>query len=192
VIRRDRKTTRELGMANTLFDLTGKVALITGGGSGLGNAIARGMAEAGATVILNGRRRDKLEEAVTVLRGAGLAAGLAAFDVIDSAAVNSEVANAVSEHGPIDILVNNAGMQHRKPIEQFTDAEWQKMMDTNLNSAFYVSRALIPSMKERRSGKIINICSLLSFISRPTIVPYAATKGGLAMFTKGLAVELAL
>src|SRR6185369_14765793 len=94
-------------------------------------------------------------------------------------------------HGPIDILVNNAGMQHRKAIELFTDEEWQKMMDTNLNSAFYVARAVIPSMKARRAGKIINICSLLSFISRPTIVPYAATKGGLAMFTKGLAVELA-
>ena len=178
-------------MANTLFDLTGKVALITGGGSGLGNAIGRGLAEAGATVILNGRRRDKLEEAVKVLHDAGLKAGLAAFDVTDSSAVNPGIAKAVSEHGAIDILVNNAGMQHRKPIEQFTDAEWQKMMDTNLNSAFYVSRAVIPAMKERRSGKIINICSLLSFISRPTIVPYAATKGGLAMFTKGVAVELA-
>ena len=91
----------------------------------------------------------------------------------------------------MDILVNNAGMQHRQPIEDFTDSEWQRMMDTNLNSAFYVARAVIPSMKARRSGKIINICSVLSFVSRPSIVPYAVTKGGLAMFTKGLAVELA-
>jgi gluconate 5-dehydrogenase len=178
-------------MANKLFDLTGKVALVTGGGSGLGNAIGRGLADAGATVILNGRRRDKLDEAVAVFSAAGLKAGAAAFDVTDSNGVNAGIAEAVAAHGPIDILVNNAGMQHRKSIELFSDAEWQKMMDTNLNSAFFVSRAVIPSMKERRSGKIINICSLLSFISRPSIVPYAATKGGLAMFTKGLAVELA-
>ena len=178
-------------MGNKLFDLTGKVALVTGGGSGLGNAIARGLAEAGATVVLNGRRRDKLEEAVAVLRNAGLRAGLAAFDVTDSAAVNAGVAATVAEHGAIDVLVNNAGMQHRQPIEDFSDADWLKLMDTNLNSAFYVARAVIPAMKARRSGKIINICSLLSFIARPTIVPYAASKGGLAMFTKGVAVELA-
>ena len=178
-------------MSANLFDLTGKIALITGGGSGLGNAIAHGLAGAGANVILNGRRRDKLEEAVRALRAKGLNGGLAAFDVTDSAAVNAGVAAAVAECGPIDILVNNAGMQHRQPIEDFTDSEWKRMMDTNLNSAFYVARAVIPSMKSRRSGKIINICSVLSFVSRPTIVPYAVTKGGLAMFTKGLAVELA-
>jgi gluconate 5-dehydrogenase len=178
-------------MASKLFDLTGKVALVTGGGSGLGNAIARGMAEAGATVVLNGRRRDKLEEAVAVLREAGLQAGLAAFDVTDSAAVNTGVAATVAAHGAIDVLVNNAGMQHRQPIEEFSDADWLKLMNTNLNSAFFVARAVIPAMKKRRSGKIVNICSVLSFISRPSIVPYATSKGGLAMFTKGAAVELA-
>lgn len=178
-------------MANKLFDLTGKVALVTGGGSGLGNAIARGLAEAGATVVLNGRRRDKLEEAVAVLRQAGLRAGLAAFDVTDSSAVNAGVAATVAEHGAIDVLVNNAGMQHRQPIEDFSDADWLKLMNTNVNSAFFAARAVIPAMKARRSGKIINICSVLSFISRPSIVPYATSKGGLAMFTKGVAVELA-
>jgi gluconate 5-dehydrogenase len=178
-------------MASKLFDLTGKVALVTGGGSGLGYAIARGLAEAGASVVLNGRRRDKLEEAVAVLRDAGLRAGLAAFDVTDSAAVNTGVAATVAAHGAIDVLVNNAGMQHRQPIEEFSDADWLKLMNTNLNSAFFVARAVIPAMKKRRSGKIVNICSVLSFISRPSIVPYAASKGGLAMFTKGVAVELA-
>ncbi len=178
-------------MASKLFDLAGKVALVTGGGSGLGHAIARGLAESGATVILNGRRRDKLEEAVAGLRQSGLRAGLSAFDVTDSTAVNAGIAAAAAEHGAIDVLVNNAGMQHRQPIEEFSDAEWHKLMDTNLNAAFYVSRAVIPAMKARRAGKIINICSVLSFISRPTIVPYATSKGGLAMFTKGMAVELA-
>jgi len=178
-------------VARNRFDLTGKVALVTGGGSGLGHAIAKGLAESGALVILNGRRRDRLEAAAADFAAAGLKAGVAPFDVIDSAAVNAGIAAATATYGEIGILVNNAGMQHRQPIEQFTDAEWLRMIDTNLNSAFYVSRAVIPSMKARRGGKIINICSLLSFISRPTIVPYAATKGGLAMFTKGLAVELA-
>ena len=178
-------------MASKLFDLTGKVALITGGGSGLGNAIARGLAEAGATVILNGRRRDKLEEAAAALRQAGLRAGFSAFDVTDSTAVNAGIAATAVEHGAIDILVNNAGMQHRQPIEDFSDADWLKVMNTNANSAFYASRAVIPAMKARRSGKIINICSVTSFISRPNIVPYATSKGGLAMFTKGVAVEVA-
>lgn len=178
-------------MATRLFDLNGKVALITGGGSGLGNAIARGLAEAGATVVLNGRRREKLEEAVAALRQAGFTAGLATFDVTDSVAVNAGVATTVAEFGAIDVLVNNAGMQHRQPIEDFTDADWLTLMNTNVNSAFYVARAIIPAMKARRSGKIINICSVLSFISRPSIVPYATSKGALAMFTKGVAVELA-
>ena len=178
-------------MSDKLFDLTGKVALVTGGGSGLGNAIALGLAEAGATVVLNGRRREKLEEAVAVLRRAGHRAGLAAFDVADSSAVSAGVAATIAEHGAIDVLVNNAGMQHRQPIEEFSDADWLKLMNTNLNSAFFVARAVIPAMKSRRSGKIINICSINSFISRPTIVPYATSKGGLAMFTKGAAVELA-
>ncbi|MEO6565870.1 MAG: SDR family oxidoreductase [Casimicrobiaceae bacterium] len=178
-------------MGSKLFDLTGKTALITGGGSGLGLAIARGLAEAGATAILNGRRRDKLEEAVAMLKAEGLRAGLAAFDVTDSSAVNAGVAEAVATHGTIDILVNNAGMQQRQPIEDFSDADWQRLLNTNLNAPFYVSRAVIPAMKAQHSGKIINICSVLSFISRPTIVPYATSKGGLAMFTKGTAVELA-
>src|SRR5579862_2092493 len=117
-------------MATRLFDLTGKVALITGGGSGLGYSIARGLAESGATVILNGRRRDRLDESAAALRNAGLKAGCAAFDVIDSSAVNAGIAAAVAEHGAIDVLVNNAGMQHRQPIEQFSDAEGSKMMDT--------------------------------------------------------------
>jgi gluconate 5-dehydrogenase len=178
-------------MATNRFDLSGMTALVTGGGSGLGHAMARGLAEAGARVLLNGRRKDKLEAAAAAFARDGLSAGIAPFDVTDSGAVTAGIADASATYGPIDILVNNAGMQLRKPIEQWTDDEWLRMMDTNLNSAFYASRAVIPSMKARRAGKIVNICSLLSFIARPTIVPYGATKGGLAMLTKGLAVELA-
>jgi len=121
-------------MASTLFDLTGKNALITGGGSGLGYAIARGLAEAGATVVLNGRRRDKLEEAAAALRADGLQAGIAVFDVADSSAVNAGVAEAATTLGPIDILVNNAGMQHRQPIEDFSDEDWLRLLNTNLNA----------------------------------------------------------
>src|SRR3954468_15495977 len=109
-------------MANALFDLSGKVALVTGGGSGLGHAMARGLAEAGATVILNGRGRDKLEQAAGEFRDAALRAGLAAFDVTDSAQVNDGIGRAMAEHGAIDIVINNAGMQHRQPIEDFSDA----------------------------------------------------------------------
>ena len=176
---------------NALFDLSGKTALVTGGGSGLGHAIARGLAEAGAKVIVNGRGRDKLAHAANELIKGGLRAGTAAFDVTDSAAVNAGVTALLSEHGAVDILVNNAGIQQRQPIEDFSDEDWMRVMNTNINAAFFVSRALIPQMKTRSSGKIINICSVLSFISRPSIVPYATSKGGLAMFTKGLAVELA-
>ena len=107
-----------------LFDLSGKVALITGGGSGLGYAMARGLAEAGATVILNGRSRDKLEQASAVFRDAGLRAGIAPFDVTDSARSTTAWPRVLAEHGAIDILINNAGMQHRQPIENFTDDEW--------------------------------------------------------------------
>lgn len=178
-------------MASTLFDLSGKVALVTGGGSGLGHAMATGLAEAGATVVLNGRRRDTLDRAVDALRGRGLKAGAADFDVTDSSAVDAGVARVAAEFGPVDILINNVGMQHRKPIEEFTDEEWRKVLATNLDSPFFVTRAVIPAMKARRSGKIINICSLMSLIARPTIVPYTASKGGLAMFTRGCAIELA-
>jgi gluconate 5-dehydrogenase len=142
-------------------------------------------------VILNGRRRGKLQDAVDALRQAGFHADLTAFDVTDSSAVNAGVAATIAEHGAIDVLINNAGMQHRQPIEDFSDEDWLKVMNTNVNSAFFAARAVIPAMKARRSGKIINICSVLSFISRPSIVPYATSKGGLAMFTKGVAVELA-
>lgn len=173
------------------FDLDGRIALVTGGGSGLGLAMARGLAEAGATVVLNGRSTDKLEGAKQKLRAAGLAAEFAAFDVADSAQAGAGVAAVLERFGAIDILVNNAGVQHRAPIDEFTDADWQRVLATNLDAPFYMARAVIPQMKARKNGKIINICSLASSLARPTTVPYQVSKGGIAMLTRGLAVELA-
>jgi gluconate 5-dehydrogenase len=173
------------------FDLSGRSALVTGGGSGLGFAIAQGLAEAGALVVLNGRTAARVEAAAAQLRGLGLRAETAVFDVADPAAVRQGVDALLARRAPIDILVNNAGIQHRTPIDEFTDADWQRVMATNLDAPFYMARALIPQMKARRSGKIINICSLASTLARPTTVPYQVSKGGIAMLTRGLVVELA-
>ncbi|HEX7438942.1 MAG TPA: glucose 1-dehydrogenase [Caldimonas sp.] len=173
------------------FDLSGRVALVTGGGSGLGLAIAKGLAEAGALVVLNGRTAAKLEEASVGFRSRGLRAETALFDVADSVQVNRGVAALLARVETIDILVNNAGIQHRMPIDELRDADWQRLMATNLDAPFFMARALIPQMKARKSGKIINICSLASSLARPTTVPYQVSKGGLAMLTRGLAVELA-
>ena len=173
------------------FDLTGTSALITGAGSGLGFAIARGLARAGARVTLNGRNRDKLATAAEALAREDIDARIAPFDVTDGAAVAAGVAGAERALGPIDILVNNAGMNQRKPLEDFAPGEWRALMAANLDGPFLVTRALLPSMKARRRGKIINVCSLASDIGRPNIVPYAASKGALRMLTRALAVELA-
>ena len=172
------------------FDLAGRRALVTGGGSGLGLAIARGLAEAGASVVINGRNRARLDAAAEALRREGLGVDVAAFDVTRSDDVSSSVA-ALERERPIDILVNNAAVNRRAPLETFTDDEWRSLMAANVDGAFFVARAVIPGMKERRRGKIINLCSLASDIGRPNIVPYATSKGGVRMLTRALAVELA-
>ena len=173
------------------FDLSGRRALVTGGGSGLGFAIARGLARAGASVVLNGRKPDTLAAAAQTLRSEGASVEIAAFDVADADAVRAGVADVQSRLGAIDILVNNAGIQHRAPIVDFSDADWRRLMATNLDAPFYMARAVIPAMQARRAGKIINIASLASSLARPTTVPYQVSKGGIAMLTRGLAVELA-
>ena len=177
--------------AATPFGLSGRRALVTGGGSGLGFAIARGLARAGAMVVVNGRNRDTLAAAVETLRGEGLEADPAAFDVADPDAVRAGVADVQSRLGSVDILVNNAGIQHRAPIVDFADADWRRLMATNLDAPFYMARAVIPAMQAQQAGKIINIASLMSSLARPTTVPYQVSKGGIAMLTRGLAVELA-
>jgi len=173
------------------FDLSGTRALVTGGGSGLGLAIARGLGRAGAHVVLNGRNRAKLAGAAEGLAAEGIVTAEAPFDVTDATAVAAGIASVEERVGPIDILVNNAAMNQRKPLEQFTPEEWRALMAANLDGPFLVTRALLPAMKARRRGKIVNVCSLAADLGRPHIVPYAASKGALRMLTRALAVELA-
>ena len=173
------------------FDLSGRLALVTGSGSGLGLAIARGLARAGAAVVLNGRRRDRLDAAAATLAAEGCTVRVSAFDVTDAGAVGAAVAALASDAGPIDILVNNAATNLRKPFDDFAADEWRSLLAANLDGPFHVTRAVLPAMKARRRGKIVNICSLASDLGRPNIAAYAASKGGLKMLTRALAVELA-
>jgi gluconate 5-dehydrogenase len=174
-----------------LFDLTGRLALVTGSSQSIGLAIARGLAEAGARVVLNGRSAAKLETAAAALAADGLTVSTSVFDVTDQPAVARAVDAVERDVGPIDILVNNAGIQRRSPFEQFPIETWHEIVGANLDSAFYVTQAVGRHMLPRKRGKIINICSVASDLGRATIVPYAATKGGLRMMTKGLCAEWA-
>ncbi len=173
------------------FDLSGRRALVTGSGGGLGFAIAQGLARAGAEVVLNGRNRDKLDAARQSLRDDGLTAHAMLFDVTEAAAVEAAIAHIEQDIGPLDIVVNNAAVNRRQPLADVSDTQWRELMAANLDAPFFVARAVIPGMKARRRGKIVNICSLASDIGRPNIVPYATSKGGLKMLTRALAVELA-
>jgi gluconate 5-dehydrogenase len=173
------------------FDLSDRLAVVTGGGSGLGFAIARGLAQAGARVVINGRTRARLDQAAAQLVAQDLPVSAIAFDVTDEAAVSAGMSKVERTLGPVDILVNNAAVNNRKPFDQYTLAEWRALQDANFDGPFLVTRTVVPGMKTRRCGKIINICSLASDIGRPNIVAYAASKGGLKMMTRALAVELA-
>ena len=175
----------------SLFSLKGKRALVTGSNGGLGFVIAQGLAMAGAELILNGRNQEKLNKAVASLREKSYPTHGFAFDVSKSSQIDPAVEKIESEIGPIDILVNNAGVHQRMPLEEMTDEAWQQVLEIDLSSAFYVSRSVVSKMKARRSGKIINICSLMSEVHRPTIANYSAAKGGLKMLTRALAVEFA-
>jgi gluconate 5-dehydrogenase len=178
-------------MSPALFDLTGRVALVTGAYRGLGFGIARGLAEAGATVILNGRKPDELGLAAKALTDSGLKADIAVFDITDRAAIKATVEAAIAKHGTIDILVNNAGIQRRGPLVDFPQKEWDEIIAANLTAPFVVSQAVLPGMIAKKRGKIIHIASLMSELARPTVVPYTAAKGGVRQLTRGMAVELA-
>jgi len=173
------------------FDLSGKIALVTGAYRGLGFAIAQGLARAGATVVLNGRKPEEVAAAAKKLTDAGLNAGTSLFDVTDGPAVRAAVAGIEALHGRLDILVNNAGIQRRSPLVEFTQKDWDDIITTNLTAPFLVSQAALPGMIARGSGKIIHIASLMSELGRPTVVPYTAAKGGVRQLTRGMAVELA-
>lgn len=174
-----------------LFSLTGRRALITGSSMGIGFALARGLAEAGATVVLNARNAERLAEAAEVLRGEGLAVETLVFDVTDVAAVRAAVDGFEAERGVIDILVNNAGMQHRTPLEDFPPEMFDRLMVTNVNSAFYVGQACARHMIGRGAGRIVNIASVQTLQARPGIAPYTASKGAIANLTKGMATDWA-
>jgi gluconate 5-dehydrogenase len=174
-----------------LFDLTGKRALITGSGQGIGLALAGALGRAGATVVLNGRHPDKLEHAAKGLRDHDIIVELAPFDVTDQEAVMAGVTRIESEFGAIDALVNNAGIQRRSPLEAFPVETWRELMRTNLDSVFFVSQAVARHMIARKRGKIINVCSVQSELGRPSIAPYAASKGAVKMLTKGMCADWA-
>jgi gluconate 5-dehydrogenase len=174
-----------------LFDLTGRIALITGSSRGLGYAMAQGLAEAGATVILNGQNAENLATAAAEFTAQGFTAHTSQFNVTDSAQVKAEVARITAEIGAIDILINNAGINFRQPFAEYDEDQWRHVIDVNLNGVFYVSKAVVPSMIERKSGKIIHIASLMSDSSRKTISAYTASKGAVKQLTKAMATELA-
>ncbi len=178
-------------MSLSLFDLNGRTALVTGSSRGLGRAIAEGMAKAGARLVVNGTDPARVETAVGELRAAGFAAEGAAFDVTDEAAVVSAFEGFDKAGIEIDILVNNAGIQMRKPLVEFSSADWRKVIETNLTSAFIIGREAAKRMIPRKRGKIINIASLASELARPTIAPYTAAKAGIKNLTKSMAVEWA-
>lgn len=176
-----------------IFNLTGKTALITGSGRGLGYSYAEGLAKAGATVILNDRNEEVLNESVGKLTNQGLLAKGLAFDVADEEAVNQAFEKLDSQNIHVDILINNAGIQFRQPMIELELKDWKKVIDVNLNSVFIVSKAAANRMiKKRTGGKIINIGSLTSEAARATVAPYTAAKGGVKMLTKAMAAEWAV
>jgi len=178
-------------MSLQLFDLTGKRALVTGSSQGIGMALARGMAAAGAAIVMNGRDLAKLEAAAKDLRGEGFSVQTLAFDATDHNAVRAAVDGFEAAHGAIDILVNNAGMQHRGPLEDFPAEAFEKLLQTNIASVFHVGQAVARHMIARGAGKIVNISSVQSALARPSIAPYTATKGAVTNLTKGMATDWA-
>ncbi len=168
------------------FSLASKKALVTGSSMGIGLAIARALGQAGAELVLNARDASRLARAHDTLAAEGLKVSTAQFDVTDAEAVVRSVAS-IESAGPIDILVNNAGMQIRSPLQDYDDGDWKRLMATNLDSVFFVSKAVARPMISRGHGSIINICSVMSEIGRPGVAPYTASKGAVKMLTKGMA-----
>jgi gluconate 5-dehydrogenase len=176
-------------MSNTMFGLKGKVALVTGGCHGIGYAIGKGLAQAGAEVVFNARRQDAIDAAVENFRKDGITARGYVCDVTDEEQVNALVAEVEKEVGVIDILVNNAGIIKRIPMTEMSVADFRQVIDIDLNAPFIVAKAVLPAMIKKGHGKIINICSMTSELGRETVSAYAAAKGGLKMLTKNICSE---
>ena len=179
-------------MSTSLFDLTGKVALITGATHGLGMAMAKGIGQAGAMVIINGNSsQEKIDNAVAAFKAEGIQAFGYRFDVTDEEEVQNAIKRIENEVSPIDILVNNAGIIKRTPMVDMEVADFEQVIKVDLVSPFIVSKAVVKGMIQRKSGKIINICSMMSELGRNTVGAYAAAKGGLKMLTQNMCVEWA-
>ena len=179
-------------MSTSLFDLTGKVALITGATHGLGMAMAKGIGQAGAMVIINGNSsQEKIDNAVAAFKAEGIQAFGYRFDVTDEEEVQNAIERIENEVSPIDILVNNAGIIKRTPMVDMEVADFEQVIKVDLVSPFIVSKAVVKGMIQRKSGKIINICSMMSELGRNTVGAYAAAKGGLKMLTQNMCVEWA-
>lgn len=176
-------------MTHNPFNLSGRTALVTGSSRGLGRALAEGLAKAGARIILNGVDPVRLEQAAAEMREAGFDVLTAPFDVTDEDAILAVFSHFDEADIPVDILVNNAGMQFRKPMTDLATADWQRVIDTNLTSAFVIGREAARRMIPRGQGKIINIGSLTSELARATVAPYTVAKGGIKMLTKAMAAE---
>ncbi len=175
----------------SLFDLTGRTALVTGSSRGLGRAMLEGLAEAGATVIVNGVNKERVSTTAAELRAKGHKVHEAAFDVTDDASVVAAFNQFDAEGIDVDILINNAGIQLRKPMVEMSTEEWNKVIDTNLTSAFVTGREAAKRMIPRGYGKVINIGSLTSEVARATVAPYTAAKGGIKLLTRSMAAEWA-
>jgi gluconate 5-dehydrogenase len=173
------------------FALDGRLALITGSSTGIGFALARGLGQAGAPLVLNGRDEARLARAADVLRGEGFTVHTRAFDTTDAAAVEQAVESIETEVGPLEILVNNAGINRRAPFAEITGDDWRAVMSTNVDGVFHVGQAVARRMMTRRRGRIINICSVMSELGRPGTAAYTASKGAAKMLTKAMAIELA-
>ena len=178
-------------MSTQLFDLSGKIALVTGATQGLGFAIAKGLAQAGATLVINARNPDKLANAIAEYAKDGIKAHGYLFDVTDELEIETNIAAIEQQVGPIDILVNNAGIIKRVPLLDMAVEDFQAVIDINLTGVFRVSKAVGKRMIERKQGKIINMNSMMSELGRQNVGAYAASKGGLKMLTKNMATEWA-
>lgn len=178
-------------MASTLFDLRGRTALVTGSSRGLGRAMAEGLAQAGAAVVLNGADGGRLAEAAAAMRAAGHTVHEARFDVTDEADILAAFAALDAQGVAVDILVNNAGVQFRRPMVELETADWRRVLEVNLTSAFVIGREAAKRMIPRKRGKIVNIGSLMCDAGRATVAPYTAAKGGIKMLTRSMTAEWA-